>query len=151
MWTTFKLIVIAAAAALTVSEASALGASANNHLQGCGPESSVYGDLMDQDSTGASDFKIGFKLTWTFGAKEACKVNNAHAKDVQIRELREFTTKRYETEAKARKSNADASRVEAQADQEVVKALTAKIQVCSTFTHETAPESIMDFCGDLLK
>ena len=39
----------------------------------------------------------------------------------------------------------------ARASQQETKALKEKVQLCQTFREDTAPASILDLCGDLIK
>ena len=113
-------LIIALIITLSASSAHAFGS------KGCGPEVSLE---LDQDTGNGSSFagpkedvSIGLTLKWTLGHKEACE------SDQRI---------------KARKDSAAATSAQA-------KVFKEKIGICKDFTHETAPNSIVLFCGDLL-
>ena len=124
--------------------------SAHARATGCGPSASFNVNTSDNGSSNNNNFtsdndslSAGFTLRWTFGHKEACEASNA---------------------ADLRKVNADTAKINAEATEKVAKTLKAqedaiiteakaikeKIGICKDFTHDTAPKSIVLFCGDLL-
>ena len=128
----FKQIIIATA--LTVAASSAM---ASNSIQGCGPSARIYLDQDVDNTTGHNEYlrdskgaEVGFSLNWTFGFKKACEENNAAILAKKASELH--------------KTNAQANASE-------VKAIADRLRLCSTFHKETAPGSIVEFCGDLLQ
>ena len=108
-------------------------------VEACGPELELYTETQTDnvgDSRESKDIEFGFKLTFEFGKKKACELNNALENEQTAR-------KADLEEAKAREKNA-------KAEQEMIEAFEDKIKLCSAFD-ASAPQSILDFCGDLIK
>ena len=126
----FKKILIATVLTVAASSAMANG----SHIQGCGPDARIYADNTSNNHLGDtydnSSVTAGFSLTWTFGKRAACEQHNAAVLDQKTHAIRFEAARANSSEAKA---------------------LSDKLRVCSTFNKETAPESIMAFCGDLLQ
>ena len=150
MWTTFKLSFIAVVLALTVSEASASCDAPELELE------------IEQDFDNSRGYdtetSISFGITWILGDKTECRRRNALETDLLRRELINEVNETAKLEAEiiteqadARKKAAEAREKDAEAAQEEVELLSDKIELCSDFEKDTAPASIIAFCGDLLQ
>ena len=93
----------------------------------CGPVAEAF-----TDTNYAGDARIGFKLKWTLGKahQDRCEAYDSHINSLTYIERKEES---------------------ARASQQVTKALKEKVQLCQTFREDTAPATILDFCGDLIK
>ena len=85
------------------------------------------------------EFGITFKIPLGSAVKQLCRAEIAEAKADLETEIANAATKRAKAEID-----------EAKADQAETKALKEKVALCSTFSKNTAPNSIKNFCGDLL-
>ena len=93
----------------------------------CGPVAETFADTNYQGDT-----RVGFKLKWTLGKahKNRCAEYDSHINSLTATERKEER---------------------ARASQQETKALKEKVQLCQTFREDSAPQSIKDFCGDLIK
>ena len=113
---------------------AALILSATGAFAGC--ESPDLEIELDKDTGGYSDStKISLSFTIPLGKA------NTQLCDAEItKELN-----------KARKSLAEANEKTAKATKQEQNNLEQRIKICSDFSLDSAPESIKDFCGDLLQ
>ena len=126
-------IVIATLLALT----TATGAHAS-----CQTPELEFGFEIDKDYRGNVDQEFEFKIVIPLGkvAQTLCR------KEIAIMSAEEITEWN-----KARKEEADARTENAKAREQEQDNLEQRIAICSDFTLDSAPNSIKDFCGDLLQ
>jgi len=123
-------LLLATVITLTASSAFAFGGGASNpgQLNGCGPK--VTANLSESGGGyGGSSTSLTLGLEWKIGGKSACERNNAYVNDQRMRASRSD---------------------EAETQQTETRTFSQKIELCSQFTKEIAPRSIVNFCGDLL-
>ena len=90
----------------------------------------------------STNFSIGFSIP--LGDNSACRKAAILENDKLLREIRTEEAEKRRVEAQARKERADAR------DQELNN-LEQRIAICADFELSTAPNSIKEFCGDLLQ
>ena len=105
-----------------------------------------------------TETSISFGISWKLGDKTECRRRNALETDLLRREIINEANETAKLEAEiiteqedARKKAAEAREKDAKAAQEEVELLSDKIELCSDFEKDTAPASIVTFCGDLLQ
>ena len=120
-----KLLIISALAIVTAG-ASFAGPTSIKAPMDCGPTAETFADTNYDGDT-----RVGFKLKFTLGKahKDRCAAYDSHINSLTFHERREQS---------------------ARATQQETKALLEKVQLCQSFDKETAPGSILDFCGDLI-
>ena len=109
---------------------------------GCQTPELEFGLEVDQDYRGNTDQKIELKLVFPLG-KVAHTLCNKEIALMSAKEITEWN--------KARKEKADARGKDAKAREQEQDNLEQRIAICSDFTFDAAPNSIKEFCGDLLE
>ena len=119
-------------AALVLLTSASAAVAYDHQPQGCGPE--VELSINQNENTGGyggstQGLQLNAGIKWTLGQSDQCKKYNAYVQDKRLRGAREQ---------------------EARAIQQETRAFEDKIRLCSQYD-TTAPNSILTFCGDLIK
>ena len=143
----FLAIVIAITSISTQAHAGAVNE--------CAPDLRFFSDYsMNHDDSesitnqthGEGDsIKVGFSISFKVGkaAKQACASSYANESALaQNKALTEFH--------KSQEYKGKADKLQAETDAKAYDNLIQKIAICADFTRDTAPESIKNFCGDLI-